>query len=180
MNLSSAWDSLVKENTVLKMGLLVMGLAIVSLTALVVFYRDKDPIVIERGCFSKATATAKLTVTPDEIKNFLNLALEKRFNTDTFDEEFFLSIEQRERRHSEQTEMKQRGITQVVILRNLKAAGSDLLIEADRVISLGEVRSAFPIKLVGRIEVVKRTIENPYGLLLVGLDVAKSAKDGEK
>ncbi|MBL7555110.1 MAG: hypothetical protein JNM24_04745 [Bdellovibrionaceae bacterium] len=180
MNLSSAWDSLVKENNILKLGLLAMGLSIVALTSLVIFYRDKDPLVIERGCYSKSIDTAKLSVTPDEIKTFLSLALEKRFNSETFNEEFYLSFEQRERRKSEQMEMKQRNILQTVIFRNFKTSGSELLIDADRLIALGEVRSAFPIKLVGRIEIVKRTVENPYGLLLVGLEIPKSAKDGDK
>ena len=66
----------------------------------------------------------------------------------------------------EQDELSKKGVVQRVFVNNIKIDASNAVIDADRVLSVGKVRSAlvFPLKVV--IGSTSRTESNPYGLIL--------------
>jgi hypothetical protein len=62
----------------------------------------------------------------------------------------------------------------------MKIEGSLVKVEADRLLSVGTIRSAFMFPLVVTIGTVSRTPSNPYGLELVGTESVKPAEGGSR
>ena len=176
MKFIDAWDSIAKENKLLKF--LVMGLSLVSIFLCVVALKtvSRDPLVIERGCFSKAVESAGTPVTDKEIQSFLKEALDARFTTSALNTSF-LSLKQKEIRDREQKEFSSRNMKQTVLLENVLISKDKIEIKAVRLISVGEIKSAFGFPLRVEIERSDRTQDNPYGLLLTEVTTLK--KDEE-
>jgi hypothetical protein len=177
MKFIDAWDSIAKENKLLKF--LVMGLSLVSIFLCVVCLKtvSRDPLVIERGCFSKAAENAGVAVTDAEIKAFLKEAMEARFSTSAINTSF-LSLKQKEIRDREQKELTSRNMKQAVLVQDVSISKDKIEIKADRLVSVGEIRSAFSFMLKVQIERSDRTLDNPYGLILSEVELIK--KDGEQ
>lgn len=165
MKFIDAWDSIAKENKLLKF--LVMGLSLVSIFLCVVCLKtvSRDPLVIERGCFSKAVENAGTPVTDKEIQSFLKEALDARFTTSAMNTSF-LTLKQKEIRDREQKEFLSRNMKQTVIVDQILISKDKIEVKAIRLITVGEIKSAFSFPLVVEIERSDRTLDNPYGLLL--------------
>jgi hypothetical protein len=56
---------------------------------------------------------------------------------------------------------------QRVLVNAVTKNGDSLIVDADRIISVGSIRSAFPFPLIANISIVTRSQSNPYGLVLV-------------
>lgn len=177
MKFIDAWDSIAKENKLLK--LLVLGLSLVSIFLCVVILKTvtKDPLLIERGCFSKAVENSGTTVTDEEIKSFLKEALESRFSSLAVNTAL-LTTKQKEIRTREQKELSSRNMRQLIFVQNVLISKDKIEVEADRMISVGEIRSAFSFSLTVKIERSDRTFDNPYGLVLSEVEPLK--KDGKQ
>ncbi len=177
MKFIDAWDSIAKENKLLK--LLVMGLSLVSIFLCVVCLKtvSKDPLVIERGCFSKAVENAKTPATDKEIQSFVKEALDARFSTNALNTSL-LSLKQKEIRDREQKEFQSRNMKQTVIVDSVLVSKEKVEVNAVRLISVGEIKSAFSFPLKVEIERSDRTLDNPYGLILT--EVTNIKKDGER
>ncbi len=67
-------------------------------------------------------------------------------------------------RQKEQSELSQREMKQKIIVGSV-AVGADLIaVDADRLIYLKEIRSAFRFQVTVKLSTFSRTAANPYGL----------------
>ena len=173
MKFNIAWDSIEKENRNLKiLVLLLVGLTI-SLCVVVIGTASQAPLIIERGCQSRVLSPENASQSDEEMKSFLREAIGARFNT-TSNQIEFLSIEQRGFRAAEQEELAKQKMKQFVLVGDITIEKNGLSVDADRLLSVGEVRSTFRFPLKVKLERINRTEANPYGLLLVNIDEIKS------
>ncbi len=177
MKLSVAWAKTASENHILKFVILCLaGLTVFfGITSLKLSLRD--PLVIERGCFSKAALTADSKRTPEEIESFLREALSQRFDSTAVVRNGLLSSEEMDVREKEQKELQGRKLNQKIVLGSIKMDGGNVNVEADRLIAVGEVRSAFKFPLIVKVESISRSEGNPYGLVV---SEVKTVQKGEK
>lgn len=177
MKFTVAWAKVISENSILK------GV-VVSLTMLVLFLGVtslklslRDPLVIERACFSKVANIVDTKKTTVEIEAFLKEAIAQRFDSSTNQPTNYLSAEEKNVREREQKDLQSRKLAQRVFVNSIVIDGSKIILEADRLISVGDIRSAFRFPLELKIESVSRSASNPYGLMLANV---KALEKGDK
>lgn len=167
MKFSIAWAATAAQNVTLKAAVAVLGTSALVLALTCVKLALKPPLVVDRECRSEA---AKLVSgsdhTAQEIETFVRAAITARFNSDAQLIPGYLAAEEETSRLAEQKELSNRGITQKVIITSVKVAGDTAAIDADRLISVGSIRSAFPFPLTAILSSITRTEINPYGLVL--------------
>jgi hypothetical protein len=171
-----AWANIVKENSILKYTVLVLGAVTILLTICFTEMGLKNPLVIERGCLSTIVPLADTHHTNAEIESFLEVALQQRFDSRS-NVETFLSGSERELKTKEQKDLQTKKLTQKISINKVLVAESGVTVDADRLISVGEIRSAFRFPLIVNVESVGRTVANPFGLILTDV---KSADAKEK
>jgi hypothetical protein len=162
--------------------LAVLCLSIVSLTFAIFLALDvsKEPIIVERACETKLLASASSSQTKDEIEAFVKEGVALRFNTQvTRDPAAFMVQDLFVSRVKEQDELKKSGIDQRVIVRSTRLDGDKFVVEADRLVAVGKVRSAIPIVLFAKISSKGRSLTNPYGLVLISVDQQKEEKKND-
>lgn len=168
MRFHVAMDSLEKENKVLRISVIALLILAIVLCLGIMQTSQKNPLLVERGCHTNVLVPTSSEVSESEMQAFLSLALGERFNTKV-PTTFFLSFEQKAARTKEQFELSRQNLKQTVLINEVRADGKDLLIDADRLISVGDIRSAFKFPLKVRVETIGRSAENPYGLVLVAV-----------
>lgn len=166
MKYTVAWARVASENSVLKFVILCLSALCLFFGASSLKLALKDPIVVDRGCLSKIASTSDGKRTVSEIEAFLKEALAQRFDTGTNLRADFLSEGERQTKEKEQKDLQGRKLSQRVLLNSINASGETVNVDADRLISIGEIRSAFRFQLIVRIESISRTETNPYGLLI--------------
>jgi len=174
MKFTAAWSELASQNTALKIGCLSLATATALLGVQLVRLASKDPLIIERVCFSKAIQPASTTRPKSEVEAFIKEALHERFDSDAIDTQL-LSVDEQSFRIKEQKELSQRQMSQRVFVNNVSDDGSH--IDSDRLISIGKIRSAFPFSLNVQLTQTPRSESNPYGLIL---DSVKADKEEPK
>lgn len=170
MKFSSGIDALNRENESLRLYLKLAILSLGLLSLAIVIIADRDPIMIEKSSQGlEVVHPVKLRRSDGDVKVATELMLKARFNTTNYAPDIFLSDRQMELRATEQHELKARGLAQAIIIRSVKLEKSTTTIEFDRVIAIGEVRSA--IRTVAQIEFQHDEPNelNPYGLKLATL-----------
>ena len=180
MRFLSAWEGVSKENTSLRIAIYILGLCLSCESAVLLFNSKKVPLLIERACYTKMTKSQSADFTEDEVKVFLRLAIEKRFNSLASESDQYLSLKQRELRKAEQDELKTRAMRQTVFVNSVKIDTGNAIVDADRLISVGDIRSAFPFKLNIKFEQTDRSESNPYGLVLVEVENSNKENGGVK
>jgi hypothetical protein len=176
MKLTDAWGEAQKVNNVLKIAVITLCLAETVTAILAMKSSNRDPIVVERGCFTKAITPANAKFTQSELASFVKEALSYRFDTEVKPNSDFMSADELAKRAQEQKEFSQKNISQVVLVREIKAAGDKVSVVADRVLAVGNVRSALPFPLTLSFDLVSRTQSNPYGIELSDVEEVKEAK----
>lgn len=180
MRFSQAWAEVASQNNVLRVA--VIGVSFVSVVILMIAlkFAFREPLLIERGCFTSALATQSQAQTPQEMESFIKEALAQRFNSETLVVGDYFSLEEIKNRENEQTELKRREIKQRLVVNTIKKQGDEYLVEADRILSVGQIRSAFQMPLTVSVAKNNRTSGNPYGLVLVKVAAVKTEekKDG--
>jgi hypothetical protein len=171
MKFTVAWSKVVNENATLK------G-AILSLSCISVFFGFaslklalKEPIVVERGCYSKVLSKADSKRSNLEIEAFLKEALSQRFDSNVQPRDGYVSDDELGLRTKEQKEFQSRKILQKVILNTIDVEGSSAVVDLDRVISVGDIRSAFKFPIKVSFESIARSEGNPYGLVVSEIKV---------
>lgn len=163
--------------------LAVIALSVTTLTFGVLLAADvaKDPVIIERGCETALAKAQSASQSKEEIDAFLDRALRVRFNTESpADPSSYLVQDLLVSRAKEQEELKNRGIDQRLIFRWGKLEGDHFVVEADRLIAVGSVRSALPIKLNVKISSKPRSLTNPYGLILTSVTQLEGKDEKQK
>lgn len=166
MKFNVAWAKIAQENSILKTSLLVLAAICAILAICLTQMALKDPLVVERACFSKAVALASAAHTNVEIEAFLEAALVQRFDSKDSGRENLLSFSERDLRSKEQKDLQSRKLVQRVIVNSVQISEGNILVDADRLISVGDIRSAFKFPLMVKVESVSRSTANPYGLIL--------------
>ncbi len=167
MRFSSAVDSLTKENQFLRNTVKILILAVLILGLTVLFLHDRAPTVVERTSRGlEIVRMTKLTRTEADIDLALRLMVKARFDSSALNSEVFLSKRQMELREAEQQEMKARGLVQSVVVKKTQVSQSEATVDFDRVIAVGNIRSALKTTVKVAFEETEPSELNPYGLKL--------------
>jgi hypothetical protein len=89
-----------------------------------------------------------------------------RFDSVVYLKDGFLSIEETVFREKEQATLKQRQITQKIVVNDVKVDGKEITVFADRILSVGKIKSVLTLNLKVNVQQSNRTDSNPYGLIL--------------
>ena len=165
MKFHVAWDSLEKENSFLKFVVVIVLIISIFLCSVLGVVGGKDPLVIEKGCYSRVIDKVLPTPTDDEIKVFLEEAIKARFNSN-WSNPGLLSHEQIVFRDKEQRELEKQKMYQTVIVNDVKLTNDNITVDSDRMIAVGEIRSSFKFPLKIQLKSETRSDGNPYGLIL--------------
>ena len=137
-------------------------------------------MIIERGCFSRSVQPTKDEHSKQEVENFLREALSQRFDSLVMATDGLLSPDELKLRDQEQKEFASRNMKQRLIVNFVTETVEGFKVDADRVISVGDVRSAFKFSLAVKLESKSRSLANPYGLLIVSTkQIEDKSKTGE-
>ncbi len=166
MKLSVAWANTMAQNVSLKVALICLSVCCFALSVCSVKLALKEPLIIERVCYSEVIKSAKSERTRSEIEAFVREAIRQRFNSDSSVQPTFLSQDEEVARQQEQKELSSRSMSQSVTVRSLDVKDNTVFIQADRLISVGEIRSAFSFPVNAVVQSVDRSASNPYGLQL--------------
>jgi hypothetical protein len=177
MKFTVAWAKIASENSVLKGVILCLSTLCLFFGIASLKLAMKDPIVVERGCYSRAVPQADGKRTTAEVEAFLTEALSQRFDTQAVVRNDYLSDDEQLLRAKEQRDLQSRKLVQRVILNSATVEGGSVKVNADRLISVGEIRSVFRFPLQVKIESITRTAANPYGLIV---SEVKSIEKGDK
>ena len=178
MKYSEVWSKLLTQNLTLRTAIVVLGVCQLYLGGVIIYQASKDPVIVERSCFSKYLQNGSAKHTEDEIKTFVELGLSQRFDSDGTPYANFLNDDVSEKVRLEKEELQKNGMRQKVIVNGMTVAGDLVTVDADRLISVKHIRSAFPFPLSVKIRSVGRTEANAYGLQIV--EVTAQKVDEEK
>ena len=168
------------QKSSLQIALTIMSVTASAFGIMNVFSSMKDPLIIERGCDSKIAEIQSSSQTKEEIENFIKIALSTRFDSDLKNDPALYLMENLQTvRNKEQADLKNKGIDQRVIVRSIKFDQSKYIVEADRLISIGKIRTAVPLDLIVDISSKVRSVSNPYGLILTFVDQIKDGQNGK-
>ena len=167
MKFSSAVDVMQKENRYLKTLSQILLLIILGLTIMDFMLYDRAPIIVETGLrgreILKATDQQRSVA---DVEQAVRLMMKARFDSYTEAPELFVSGKELLLRQHEQSDMKSRGMDQTVVMRDLHIDKNEATVDIDRLIAIGELRSALKAKLRITFEEQTPNELNPYGLLL--------------
>jgi hypothetical protein len=173
MKFAAAWSNILSQNLTLRLVIMTLGSTTLVLAVTSVKLMLKEPLIIERGCLSFVQPTVNSKHPVSEIDAFVRTALSKRFDTSAQDTDAFLADDERGFRTQEQTELAKKQVTERVLVNAIKVDGTNVTVDADRLLSVGKIRSALPFVLKVEIATQSRTPSNPYGLLLKKVSALK-------
>ncbi|PIU00992.1 MAG: hypothetical protein COT74_00325 [Bdellovibrionales bacterium CG10_big_fil_rev_8_21_14_0_10_45_34] len=169
MKFSSAWARIAALNVTLKLATVTLAAIVLVQMVILLQLALRNPIVVERGCFSRVLPARAAGVTSEEISAFINEAIPMRFDTNLVPKEGYLAISETISREKEQSALKQRQISQRVLISEAKVDGQNVQVAIDRVMSVGKVKSILPLVLKVEVQTTNRSESNPYGLILSSL-----------
>lgn len=167
MKFNVAWAQSAAQNVTLKVALMALCGVVATLTLCVVKLALRKPLIIDRACYSTVVEGSSTERSAAEIDSFLREAIRQRFNSDATPISDYLSSDEMAARSQEQKDLATRTMTQVFIVRGIKTNGNTAIIDADRLISVAQIRSAFSFPLTATFSSTTRTQDNPYGLQLI-------------
>ncbi len=166
MKFTEAWIDVINQNNLFKVTLTISTVCTLVLCVTVVQLALRDPLIIERECYSKAISLAATKQSAPEIEAFVRFALSKRFDSEVSDPRIFLGEEEFAYRLKEQEELTRKGMKQKVIAASIKVTEKWVEVDADRIFSVGSIRSNVPFTILVQVATTSRTPANPYGLLI--------------
>ena len=172
MKFTEAWSKIVSENSILKFTIVCLSTLTLFLGISSMKLALKDPIVVERSCFAKAANLGDGKRSSQEIESFLKEALSQRFDTALQSSLGYVSSDELTLRDKEQKDLQSRKLVQKVILNGVQIGEKGILVDLDRLISVGDIRSAFKFPVAVKIETISRSDVNPYGLILTEVKIS--------
>lgn len=167
MKFTTAWAKTAAQNVTLKIATITLAIVSVVQLAVVTILSNKDLPVIERGCYSKIRPLVSNQETKNEIESFLNEALSIRFDSNSYIKDGFLSLEELSNREKEQASLRQKQITQRILIGEIKITDNgDVYATLDRLFAVGKIKSVLGLNLKIILQKTNRTEANPYGLVL--------------
>lgn len=168
MKFAQAWALALKESMAFKVisVFLFLILFVTSFTFLKTLETIKRPLVVGKGIETTILAPSSDERTHTEIEEFLRRALVERFTTKQKFNDLLLADSELRARKIEMMEMEKKELTQKIVVNEIFTQKEEILVDADRILSFKDVRSAFHFPLKVKIETVPRRLENPHGLVL--------------
>jgi len=166
MRFTEFWAEILSQNNALKWGLVSVSIISVALATGLISLATKEPLIVERSCFSKALSPVSAKQTDEEVDRFVRVALAKRFDTDALDAQVYLAADEYATRQKEVDDFAKKGMSQRVIVNSVKVGERSVTVDADRILSIGKIRSALPLPLILKLKTTDRSNGNPYGLIL--------------
>ena len=166
MRFPTAWTDIAVQNLTLRLVIAALSFSLITTATIAAKLGLKDPIIVERGCFSKSVNIGTATVTDSEVKSFVEEVMPKRFGTAAEPKITYLSPAQLKSRTMEMEDLRRKGMQQTLVINRVDLAGDVIRVDADRLISIAKIRSAFPMTLDVEVSRTTRTEDNPYGLIL--------------
>lgn len=166
MRLTNAWSQVVTQNIVLRFSLLLVTASLGVMTFVAAKISLRDPLVIERACFTSTLDAKPVAATSVEVEAFVKEVLRQRFDSDATANGEMMAVEEFKFRAKEQEEFSRRQIKQRVVVNSMTRNQDVINVDSDRIISVGNVRSAFSFPLIVTLSTVKRSPANPYGLVV--------------
>ena len=179
MRWTVAWSEVASQNVLLKVVIAVLAVTTLISSIALVQVSERDPIVIERGDFTKALTKSTNDRTESETKTFVEEVLKQRFNTGIMALPGYMKDSEENFKKQESDNLKSSNISQKIVVNNVKIEKDRIIVDSDRLISVGPVRSAFSFPLIVNVAPVPRTLGNPYGLQLVRV-TKKDPKEKDK
>jgi hypothetical protein len=176
MRFTVAWANVVSENLALKLALGCLALVLVAQSLVAFKLASRKPLVIERACYSRAIPSVDGGRTPAEVEIFVREALPMRFDTSARVTPSFISEEEGKFRVQEQQEFKNRNLSQRILVNRINLSGDQVAVDADRLFTVGAVRSALPFPLVLTLGSVARSEWNPYGLSILKISAPSTGQ----
>lgn len=168
MKIQKAWGNLALENTKLAWIALSSGLSLFVVLGICWTLAARKVVVIERACTTTVLDQSSTAVPDRERDAFITEALRQRFDSKLQASAAFLSTEELLMKERDDKELKTRNMNSTILVNSVKRLGDGKFeVDADRVVSVGEIRSALRFPLVLDIGVYSRSAENPFGLILV-------------
>ena len=167
MKFSLSIDALSKENNFLKLIAKLLFAVVFILIIQIIFLYNRDPLLIRSSAHGLELVQPVSYVKSElDIKLATALMLKARFNSDTLSPNLFLSDRQKLLRENEQKELKARNMSQIIVVRTIEISKDHASVEIDRVIAVGDLRTAVKTKLKIAFEESEPNELNPYGLVL--------------
>ena len=165
MRFTTAWAQTTSQNIVLRLVLVLVTTCLGIMSFITAKLALRNPIVIERACFSSVVEPKSSAPTNIEVEAFINEVVQGRFNTETTPNSEMMTLDEVKLRAKEQDELMRRQIKQRIVINSINRSQDTVVIDADRLISVGTIRSVLPFPLSVTLSSVKRTQANPYGLV---------------
>lgn len=179
MRFPVAWANIISQNLSLRVAIIGLSITTTGLIFLSAKAMFREPLIIDRGCLSNVVETAPSERSAHEISAFLKEALSQRFDTKA-QEQVLISRPEQLARRKEQKSFAQNKISQTIVVSHVDTSSKPILVKSDRLISVGEIRSAFKFNLNAEVATTTRTKSNPYGLVLTKVVVLKEENSSEK
>jgi len=180
MRITTAWAEVSAQNVMLRLALAGSLLSSIAFAIGLVLVSAREPLIIERVCHTKALKTVASSRTKDEIEDFLRQTVVMRFNSEMVVAPGVLSEREEGTRRQEMDDFATRRITQRILLNSITLQGQRAKIDADRILSVGQVRSAFAFPLIVNFVATSRSEANPYGLVVDKVEPADERKGESK
>ena len=168
MRFSTAWANVAKQNVTLKVVILSLSVSTVFLAIGFLKANFKAPIVVERSCETVMLQQQNTEPTVKEIKQFLNEALLERFSASSVESKY-LSKNVKVEKKAENKIFAKKKIQQFAIIRSIQVTKDKMTAQVDRLFSMGKTRPAYASEFLLKIQSTKRSLKNPYGLVLVSI-----------
>jgi hypothetical protein len=181
MKFTTAWAQTQSQNVVLKLALFLITGCAVTFAIVAAKFALREPLLIERSCLTEVVAASDTKRSDAEVQSFIVEAVKQRFNSDTTALASFIDEKEIQFKSQELKELEERNMDQKIIVHKSTVKGNLVEVDADRLIMVGEIRSAFRFPLRIQIASTTRTIDNPYGLKLVKVErIEKEDKDEKR
>lgn len=166
MKFTVAWANVISQNITLRAVVGILTLCSIFFSIALARMAVREPLIIERECFSKTATPVSSKHTDKELETFIRVAIPLRFDSKASDYRGYLSDDELTFRIKEQDDLTKKGMSQRVVVNAVKVEKDTFTIDADRIFSVGKVRSALSFPLVVELLSTGRTGSNPYGLIL--------------
>lgn len=173
MRFSQAWSHIATQNNVLRIATLFVCATSFIAILLLIKLAMKEPLIIERSCFNSALESKNINQTPQETENFIREALNQRLNSDALLNSDYFSLDELRSRENELLEFKKRDIKQKIFVNSIQSKNGNYIVDIDRLLVAGTIRSAFQVSLLVSISQTPRSNSNPYGLVVIKIQQNK-------
>jgi len=165
MKFTTAWAEIAAQNVTLKFTVGALCICCIVLAFTLIKLCLRDPLLLDRGHETVAILPSDVKQTDTEIKTFVEKALGQRYDSNVTAGPF-LSESEQEKRVQEQKSLTEKKISQRILVGSVTTEKEKIKVEADKLLSVGNIRSAFLFPMTVQVRRTERTGINPYGLIL--------------